>query len=271
MRGRTSFKCAVAAACPWVAARVGERALNAERRLLGDELGNCTCPFDVLAVRNDLLHESDAQRFGRAELFGGQKEAHSIAPAEFLGPADGRPSEGEDPAPDLQLPKADPFGRDHDVAGQRELDGKGEGDAAHGHDHRFGNLRSPNAERIVSVAAAQGAGAILGDVRAHLRQIEPSREMVAMSENDAGADLGILAELFVRRSERRNRRHIEGIALLGAIDADEKNVVVSLYRDAVAHGEGVWAAPARGVNAVVRCGRAAQAEDRSPLVATATG
>jgi hypothetical protein len=103
--------------------------------------------------------------------------------------------------------------------------------------------------------AAQGAGAILGDVRAHFRQVEPSREMVAMSEDDAGADFGILAEFFVRRGERRNRRQIEGVSLLGAIDTDEKNVVVSLYRDAVAHGAGVWAAPAPGVNAVVRGSR----------------
>src|SRR5688500_5930963 len=105
-------------------ARIGERALYAERRLISDHLGDGPRALDVLAVRDDLLDQTDAQRFGRAELFCRQKEAQRVAPAEFLGAANRGASEGEYSASNFQLPKADPFGRDDDVAGQRELDGE---------------------------------------------------------------------------------------------------------------------------------------------------
>src|SRR5580700_1258372 len=93
---------AAAASC----ARVGQRALDAERRLPGDQLGQFPRPLEVQPGRYDLLDQPDPQRLGGAELLGGEQEAHRVAPAELRGCAEGGAAERHDPAADLQLAKA---------------------------------------------------------------------------------------------------------------------------------------------------------------------
>jgi hypothetical protein len=100
------------------------------------------------------------------------------------------------------------------------------------------------------VIAAEGAWALGGDDRSHLRQIEPGGEMIAVTEDHTDTNLRILAESFVRRTELVDGLQVEGVALFGAIDADEKHVVVAFYGDPLAHGARVSATTAPSVNVV---------------------
>jgi len=62
-------------------ARAGQGGLHAQRGLLGDKMRQVCGPLDVRPCGHHLLHQSDPQCLGRAELLGGEQEAHRVAPA----------------------------------------------------------------------------------------------------------------------------------------------------------------------------------------------
>ena len=179
---------AVAASC----ARAGQRALDAERRLPGDQLGQFPRPLEVRPGRYDLLDQPDPQRLGGAELLGGEQEAHRVAVQ--LSCAEGGAAERQDPAADLQLAKTHVISGHHDIGGEGKLDRQGVGDAVDGQHHRLGHRVTPDPERIEAVRAAQGARAVPGHHRANLSQVQASRKVIAVPEQHTGAQLLVGAQ-----------------------------------------------------------------------------
>ena len=92
---------------------------------------------------DDLLHETDRQRLGGAELVGAQQVVHGVAPSAALHVADRRAAERCETALGLELAEAGVGGGDDDVAGQGDLDADRERDPLHRGDQR---LAQPPAE-----------------------------------------------------------------------------------------------------------------------------
>jgi hypothetical protein len=78
-------------------------------------------------------------------------------------------------------------------------------------------------------ARVQGCG-LLGDhlgQLAALCQVEPSREVIAVAEQDPAPDRVVVLELVVRAGELVDQRKVEGVALLGAVQADQQHVAAA--------------------------------------------
>ena len=69
------------------------------------------------------------------------------------------------------------------------------------------------------------------NTRAPLRQIEAAREVIAMREQHAGAQLRVALELAVCEAELVPQREIERVALRDAIEAHDVDVTALLARD----------------------------------------
>src|SRR5258706_360819 len=69
--------------------------------------------------------------------------------------------------------------------------------------------------------------ATLSDERADLCQVEPSREVIAVAEQDPAPDRVVVLELVVRAGELVDQHKVEGVALLGAVQADQQHVAAA--------------------------------------------
>src|SRR5262249_35948199 len=76
---------------------------------------------------------------------------------------------------------------------------------------------------------------VLGNRGSDFREIEPCGKMIPVRKHNAGAQILVGAERFIRSAELLNGRQIERVALLRAIDPDEQHVAFTLDGDAVFH------------------------------------
>jgi hypothetical protein len=119
-------------------------------------------------------------------------------------------------------------GRVADVGRQQERNRQGHhpalgrGDERSRPDHVFAPrvaARWPG-ERLVETT--------LPDERAHLGQIQPSREVIAVAEQNSAPDRVVVLKLVVGGGELVDQREVEGVALLGPVQADQQHVAAPL-------------------------------------------
>ena len=170
-----------------------QRGAHAERRLRGDALGELDGARQLAARLDDLLHQADAVRLVGAELVAGEQPAHRVAPAELARQADGGAADGIDAALTSICPKrVSRAATRTSVASMSSM---------------------PMVKQMPCTAATTGLprrrpcrpnGSMMSSLDRHaparedgrpLGEIEPAREVVAVREEDAGAQLVVAVEL----------------------------------------------------------------------------
>ena len=101
-------------------------------------------------------------------------------------------------------------------------------------------ITTAQAERI-DAAFGEERGS-LRDRGPDLREIEARREVLAVREEEQTTRLRLVFVLRVRLRELAEHREVEGVAFVGAVQADEENVSLAiegqaLHDDVVARGE----------------------------------
>ncbi len=66
------------------------------------------------------------------------------------------------------------------------------------------------------------------DARHDVGEVEPAREVIAVREDHADAQLGVTVERAVGQGELLEHGDVGGVALVGTVEADEQHVPVAL-------------------------------------------
>lgn len=111
------------------------------------------------------------------------------------------PPNGIDAPGDLQLAETHVLRGDDDVAGQGELDGQGERDALQRQHDRLCDRLPPQPEGVVATDPGQAVRSIGADGRAHLGQVKPGGEVVAVAEDHPDAHRFVVGQPPVRGGE----------------------------------------------------------------------
>ena len=214
-----------------IAPRRGLRRLHGERGHRGDLLGELERARELGAARHDLLHEADPARLFRAELVAGEQVVHRVAPPAALDEADRGAARGVDAALRLELREAAVVGGDDDVAGQHHLDARGVGDPVHRGDDRLA-ARARERHRVDAVAALAFAppAAVLHPL-GPLREVEPRGEMLAVAEQHAHPELGILVEARVGEAELAHHLRRQAVVLLAPVEPHQEDPAALLDAD----------------------------------------
>jgi hypothetical protein len=101
---------------------------------------------------------------------------------------------------------------------------------------RLGKTWFVIAERIYHVAAAKN-GLARSDYCLKTVHIDPAREMIAMAEEDRGAQCGVTIIIIVGSGECLERLRIDPILYLGSIDSNQSHLAAPFDRHLVFRGQ----------------------------------
>src|SRR5438034_5697259 len=201
--------------------------LNADRRVLRDELRDFHRTTHLLAGSDDFLNKPDFVRTGRIELVAQEQMIHRISPAGPGQIAKVGASKRRDSALRLHLAEPGVIGRNDDIASQHHFDADRETDALHCRHNRLAATAFQR-ERIDVSGLDLG---ILGLWSKEFRHIEPGREIRAF-----GAEYPdpVIVRLVEKRHRVRHLRHhlrAEGVLLRHIVDDDLEHMPVHLGPD----------------------------------------
>ncbi len=114
--------------------------------------------------------------------------------------------------------------------GERELDADGEAIALQRDHQGFAAHAAEQAQRIDGAFGEQRRAA--GDGGADLGEVEAGGEVIAVAEHEAAADLGVVVAAGQGLGEAAKHGEVEGVALVGAVEADMQDVITELGGDA---------------------------------------
>ena len=136
------------------------------------------------ASGNDLLHETDSIGLLRIKLVTREQMVHGITPPSALHEADGCTTGSMNTPSRLQLREATIIRRDHDVAGQRNLDAKRKGNALHCSNNRLATSTA-QCQGIQWCLNALFHSAFLLHALCPLGQIEPRSKVIPVAKQHA--------------------------------------------------------------------------------------
>ena len=156
---------------------------------------------------------------GGVELVGGQQVVHGVAPAAPLHEPHCGPTGSVDASQRLMLAEPAVVGRDHDVAGQHQLDTQGVRVALDRADHRLGTHRA----QCSRIGAGPVAAAPVTSLHAggELREIQPGGEVVAVGEQHAAPQVVVAVEAGVGVDQHVHHLRGEAVEFGGPVDPDQ--------------------------------------------------
>ena len=124
------------------------------------------------------------------------------------------------------MPSLAPARRDDQVAGERDLQAAGDGEALDRGDQRLARRR---AATIPAKPRSPTPRALARDERL---EVHPGAEALARAGEDADAQLVVAVELVERRGDALGERAVDRVARVGAVERDEQDAVAALGEDA---------------------------------------
>ena len=80
----------------------------------------------------------------------------------------------------------------------------------------------------IDAAVRHEVESVRADVGRHVGEVEPGGEVIAVGEDQPGTQLGVAVELAVGERELLQHPPVGGVALVGAVEADEQTCPVAL-------------------------------------------
>jgi predicted unusual protein kinase regulating ubiquinone biosynthesis (AarF/ABC1/UbiB family) len=218
-----------------VAAAVGDLLGGDQREgsVSRDPFGHLDRLLPGLAVGHDVVDQPDLGTPGGVDRGAGQQHLQGQGTRHPLGQQQRPARAGHQPARDLGHAEARRRARDHQVAGQQELESPGQRPA-------FGGAHQRLARRGLGDAAQAATGE-----RGHLPgqerlEIHPGRERAARSGEHPGPQRGRRVELVDRVADTGRHRPVQRVAGLRPVDGDDLDRAVPLDQYLVAHRVSSW-------------------------------
>ncbi len=163
------------------------------------------------------------------------EQRHLLGPDEADRPSEqpGPAALERQPAPHEDLPEGGLLAGEHEVASERQLAPPAGGDAVHGGDEGLRALPDAVDHAIPAVedpvlTATVGSAALLGDLDGAtlLGQIGARRERPAVAGDDRDTHRRVLRDLLDGLDDGRAQRPVDGVALLGSVQAEPGHTLV---------------------------------------------
>lgn len=208
--------------------RIDETLLYSNGCLSCNPLRELQCSVDVCPHRHNLLHQANAMRVLGSELLRSEQETHRVPPPNPGGRTERRAPEWEDSSSYLQLAEPDVVCSNNDVGRQGKLDGEGESDSVDGHDHRLWDGVSPHPKGVIPSPTSQYRRPLVYERGPNFSQIQTGTEVISMPVKNTDAKLGVTSQLTVCEGQLLQHLDIDCVVFLGPIEANYKNVLLSL-------------------------------------------
>src|SRR5262245_978827 len=217
--------------------------LHGQRGVLRDLVGQAADVLLELFLRDDLLHDADAERRLRVDPAPGEREEPRPAGADLADQAQVAAGVERDADARLGQAEARVVGRDAQVAHHRDLEPGAEATAVDRHDHGLREVREDvealvdPPEALVVVPHLLGRRAAGDAVLGHA-EVDAGAEGAPLGPHDHDAHAGREADLVGPGPELARGLPAPGVELVGAREDDRRDRAVDLESDvllALAH------------------------------------